>query len=142
MANINGKALVKDGKAVDRVYSNGQLVYGRNLLSGTKDFSGTWINLGTWITDGTYKGLTVKKKTTQWNGIYKTFTAPKDGTFTFSAYVKSSGSSADIYRYAFLNGVRLSKILIGNNFDWFRDSLTISLKSGDTKHVSYEITGD
>nr|DAV37880.1 MAG TPA: Minor structural protein 4 [Caudoviricetes sp.] len=32
MAIINGKALVKDGKPLDRVYSNGQLVYGRNLL--------------------------------------------------------------------------------------------------------------
>lgn len=32
MATINGKALVKDGKPLDRVYSNGQLVYGRNLL--------------------------------------------------------------------------------------------------------------
>ena len=112
-----------------------------NLLDGTRDFSGTWVNSGVWTTDGTYKGLTVKKKTTQWNGIYKAFTAPKDGAFTFSAYVKSSGSSADIYRYVFLNGVRLSKILIGNNFDWFRDSLTISLKSGDTAFIRYEITG-
>lgn len=34
MATINGKALVKDGKPLDRVYSNGQLVYGRNLLVG------------------------------------------------------------------------------------------------------------
>lgn len=31
MATINGKALVRDGKPLDRVYSNGQLVYGRNL---------------------------------------------------------------------------------------------------------------
>ena len=33
MAIINGKALVKDGKPLDRVYSNGQLVYNRNLFS-------------------------------------------------------------------------------------------------------------
>lgn len=32
MATINEKALVKDGKPIDRVYSNGQLVYGRNLI--------------------------------------------------------------------------------------------------------------
>ena len=32
MAIINGKALVKDGKPLDRVYSNGRLVYGRNLF--------------------------------------------------------------------------------------------------------------
>ena len=35
MAIINGKALVKDGRPLDRVYSNGQLVYGRNLLSNS-----------------------------------------------------------------------------------------------------------
>ena len=32
MAIINGKALVKDGKPLDRVYSNGQLVYSRNYI--------------------------------------------------------------------------------------------------------------
>ena len=32
MATINGKALVKDDKPLDRAYSNGQLVYGRNLF--------------------------------------------------------------------------------------------------------------
>lgn len=36
MAIINGKALVKDGKAVDKVFSNGRQVYGRNLLKGTR----------------------------------------------------------------------------------------------------------
>ena len=142
MAIINGKALVKDGRPLDRVYSNGQLVYGRNLLYGTRDFSGTWTNSYFWITDGTYKGLVVKRTTGKWNGIHKTFTAPKDGTYTFSAYIKSSGSSATIYRYAFLNGVRLSKVLIGNNFDWFRDSLTLNLKANDTALIRYEITGD
>ena len=35
MATINSKALVKDGKAVDKVFSNGRQVYGRNLLKGT-----------------------------------------------------------------------------------------------------------
>ncbi|MCT0052355.1 hypothetical protein [Lactococcus lactis] len=35
MSTINGKALVKDGKEVDKVFSNGMQVYGRNLLTGT-----------------------------------------------------------------------------------------------------------
>ncbi|NLH34505.1 MAG: hypothetical protein GX453_00465 [Lactococcus chungangensis] len=35
MAIVNGKALVKDGMPLDRVYSNGKLVYGRNLLSNS-----------------------------------------------------------------------------------------------------------
>lgn len=40
MATINGKALVKDGSPLDRVYSNGQLVYGRNLYISTTQVQG------------------------------------------------------------------------------------------------------
>lgn len=35
MATINGKALVKDGKPLDRVYSNGKIVYDRNYILDT-----------------------------------------------------------------------------------------------------------
>ena len=35
MTTINGKALVNDSKPLDRVYSNGQLVYGRNYILDT-----------------------------------------------------------------------------------------------------------
>lgn len=144
MATINGKALVKDGKPLDRVYSNGQLVYGRNLLYGTRDFSGTWVNVNGWITDGTYKGLTVKKRTAQWGGVYKTFTAPKDADYTFSAYVKGSGSTASIYRQVNINGgVNGSVVpnkLIGNTFDWLRDSFKVTLKAGDIIYAKYEIS--
>ena len=116
-----------------------------NLIDGSKDFSGDWVNAGVWVTDGTYKGLTVKKRTSQWNGIRETFTAPKDGTYTFSAYVKSSGSTAKIYRYVSINDKNVSDIipnkLMGNNFDWLRDSVTVTLKAKDIVYVKYVITG-
>ena len=142
MAIINGKALVKDGKPLDRVYSNGQLVYGRNLLNGTKDFSGTWTNLGSnkWVTDGTYKNLVVKKRTAQWQGLYKTFTAPKDGIYTFSAYIKASGTTTTIIRHRIVNGVAQTDFNIGSNFDWRIDTVTVSLKTGQTAFFRYEIS--
>ena len=113
-----------------------------NLLDGTKDFSGDWVNADSWVTDGTYKGLTVKKRTAQWNGIYKPLTVPKDGEYTFSAYVKSSGSAADVYRYVYVNDSNVApNKLMGNDFDWLRDSVTVPLKAGDIVHVKYEITG-
>lgn len=123
-----------------------------NLLDGTKDFSGDWVNADSWVTDGTYKGLTVKKRTAQWNGIYKpltvpkdgkyTFTAPKDGKYTFSSYVKSSGSAADVYRYVYINDSNIApNKLMGNDFDWLRDSVTVTLKADDIAYVKYEITG-
>nr|DAK74980.1 MAG TPA: putative receptor binding protein [Caudoviricetes sp.] len=116
-----------------------------NLLDGTKDFSGNWVNAGSWVNDGTYKGLTVKKRTGQFNGIFKNFTAPKDGVYTFSAYIKSSGSTADITRYVGINGNWSGEVvpnkLIGNNFDWLRDSFTVTLKDGDTISTIYSISG-
>ena len=110
-----------------------------NLLDGTKDFSGTWSNSSSWITDGTYKGLTVKKKTARFQGIYKTFTAPKDGVYTFSVYIKASGTTTSINRHSIINGISISNTLIGSNFDWRIETLTVSLKTGQTALCKYEI---
>lgn len=115
------------------------------MLDGTTDFSGDWVNSSVWVTDGTYKGIIDKQRTNQWNGIYKVFTAPKDGDYTFSAYVKSSGNSANIFRYVYINDLNISNIIpnksMGNNFDWLRDSSTVTLKANDKVYVKYEITG-
>lgn len=37
MSTINGKVCVVDGVAVDKVFSDGKQVYGRNLLTGTSN---------------------------------------------------------------------------------------------------------
>lgn len=117
-----------------------------NLLDGTKDFSGSWDRESWgWENDGIYKGLTVKKRRNQWGGINKTFTAPKDGIYTFSAYVKSSGNNANIHRFTEKNGTTYwdsgAHKELGNNFGWLRDSFTVTLKAGDTISARYEISG-
>jgi hypothetical protein len=120
-----------------------------NLLDGTRDFSGDWERTWGWENDGYYKGLTVKKQTHPLaGGICKRFTAPKDGVYTFSAYVKGSGSTANIYRYVDVYnnyGVNVKDMapnaFIGNNFDWLRDSFTVTLKAGYSLWSRYEITG-
>lgn len=113
-----------------------------NLLEGTKDFSGLWEWADTWTNDGTYKGLTVKKTTAQWGGIHKTFTAPKDGVYTFSAYVKSSGSNANTVRFSLLNSSEIPSLkrTFSNDFDWLRDSITVNLKANDQVTARYEMT--
>lgn len=117
-----------------------------NLLEGTKDFSGVWHWTDNWTNDIPYKGLTVKKTTTQWGGIHKIFTAPKDGIYTFSAYIKSSGNNANVYRYVNVNSANSGNVIpntfMGNNFDWLRDSFQVTLKKGDTVWARYEITGN
>lgn len=116
-----------------------------NLLEGTKDFSGDWVRAGDWTNDGTYKGLSVKKRTRQWQGIHKVFTAPKDGVYTFSAYIKASGATTSITRYSNINGVKKTEFLkdsLGNNFDWLRNTMTVSLKAGQTALFRYEIASN
>ncbi|MDM7645348.1 phage tail protein, partial [Lactococcus lactis] len=144
---------VNDGTITHTAYANSAdgtdgftTVYPNlNLLDGTKDFSGSWENSSSWVNDGTYKGLTVKKRTGRYNGIYKTFTVPKDGVYTFSAYVKGSGTNSVIYRYGGVNITYGSQKdlqkLMGNAFDWTRDTITLTLKANDYVWFKYEISG-
>ena len=116
-----------------------------NLIDGTKDFSGNWSWNEASTNDGTYKGLTVKKRTGQWGGIYKTFTVPKDGNYTFSAYVKGSGIGTKFVRVVMINGVEKYNLekTWDSAFDWTRDSITFSakdIKAGDQISVSYNIS--
>lgn len=138
-ANINSIAYANSADGTDgftTVYPN------LNLLDGTKDFSGDWWLVERCENDGTYKGLTVKKG--EGPGITKQFIVPKDGVYTFSAYVKSSGDSADIHRHVTLNTVSGKAVPIkpmGNNFDWLRDSFQVTLKEGDKIYAQYNVYG-
>ena len=116
-----------------------------NLIDGTKDFSGNWSWLEASTDDGTYKGLTVKKRTGQWGGIYKTFTVPKDSDYTFSAFVKGAGIGTKFVRIVIINGVEKYNLekTWDSAFDWTRDSITFSakdIKVGDQIAVSYNIS--
>lgn len=116
-----------------------------NLLDGTKDFSGTWTKTEKWINDGTYKGLTVKKTTSRWARIDKTFTVPKDGTYTFSTYLKSSGNNAGVSRYLNVNDKDASYLIPNtpptNDFDWLAKSFSITLKAGNVVYGGYYMSG-
>ncbi|WP_260318303.1 hypothetical protein [Lactococcus lactis] len=135
-ANINSIAYANSADGTDGFTTSYPNL---NLLDGTKDFSGNWENSSGWVTDGTYKGLAVKKRTAPWNGIYKTFTALKDGKYTSSTYVKSSGD-ADINGVVFINGVQKAINRLGDDFDWKRDKITVDLKAGDVAFSRYEIS--
>jgi len=116
-----------------------------NLLDGTKDFSGNWSWLEASTNDGTYKGLTVKKRTGQWGGIYKTFTVSKNSDYTFSGFVKGAGIGTKFVRVVIINGVEKHNLekTWDSAFDWTRDSITFSakdIKVGDQINVSYNIS--
>ena len=148
----NGGTSTSDGVINTIAYSNSAdgtddftTVYPNlNLIDGTKDFSGRWAYSELSTDDGTYKGLTVKKRTDAWGGIFKIFTVPKNSDYTFSAFVKGAGTDARFKRVVIINGVErysLEKIW-DSAFSWTRDSITFSakdIKVGDLALVRYEI---
>ena len=116
-----------------------------NLLDGTKDFSGQWAYSGLSTDDGTYKGLTVKKRTDAWGGIFKIFTVPENSDYTFSGFVKGAGKDTKFTRVALINGVEKYSLekTWDSAFSWTRDSITFSakdIKVGDQIAVRYEIS--
>lgn len=91
MSTINGRACIVNGVAVDKVYSNGRQVYGRNLLSGTsgglqtKQFTNAW-NTGAQATNGSYKIKLVKGQ-----------------TYTYRAWLDNANSNNNTSDHAFVN---------------------------------------
>jgi len=59
MSTINGNVCVVNGTPVDKVFSNGKQVYGRNLVKNTLDFSSNW---------SAWPGQLSISKTTEYNG--------------------------------------------------------------------------
>ncbi len=139
MATINGKALVRDGKPLDRVYSNGRLVYGRNLLIGTNSNAKSSLNAG----NGAY--------TTQYvafnNGYKYNFSYTKASTnyavYLFSGLQKDKFKPNTDYVLSFMANVSTDinpVVLFANgraqhNFVKQVTSPTILSSNGDQKVV-------
>ena len=149
----NGGTSTSDGVINTTAYSNSAdgtddftTVYPNlNLLDGTKDFSGQWIYSELSTDDGTYKGLTVKKRTDAWGGIFKIFKVPKNSDYTFSGFVKGAGIGAKFVRVVLINGVEKHSLekTWDSAFSWTRDSITFSakdIKAGDEIAISYNIS--
>lgn len=149
----NGGTSTSDGVINTIAYSNSAdgtddftTVYPNfNLIDSTKDFSGQWIYSELSTDDGTYKGLTVKKRTEKWGGVFKIFTVSKNSDYTFSGFVKGAGIGTKFVRVVLINGVEKHSLekTWDSAFSWTRDSITFSakdIKAGDQIAVSYNIS--
>ena len=115
-----------------------------NLLDGTKDFSGDWSNGSFWTTDGTYNGLTVKKRINKGAGLSKIFTAPADGTYTFSSDLKTSGNG-NIIRWVNTNGKDgAGTTNLTSNDNWFKDTASVPLPypASPTEDPDHDVRND
>lgn len=105
-----------------------------NLLDGTKDFSGAgWTNVSGVPNDGTFKGLTIKSKSSQWNGLYKNYTIPEDGDYVFSVYTSASADGVNPAMVISKNSTVIKNTVISTTmFDMQRfDYVCENLKKGD-----------
>lgn len=96
MADITHGTWIKDGKAVDNVFSDGKQVYSRNLLTGTGTASGDVANGDGILVEGAFNGYDAIKTNTAWDGRFINLkqalgrTNAKAGDwYTISVYVKS-----------------------------------------------------
>jgi hypothetical protein len=88
MSTINGRACVVNGTPVDKVFSNGQQVYGRNLLTGTGNHTVT--GTGAW-TQGYLFNETTDDLLTLFKGLEgQTVTVSVD--YEYSGFIAGSGN--------------------------------------------------
>jgi hypothetical protein len=79
MSTINGKACVANGTPVDKVFSNGKQVYGRNLLTGTSNAQDYTVSGSLWATGSQSK-----------NGKNISIPGTPGASYTYSAIVRSA----------------------------------------------------
>lgn len=88
MTTINGKACVVNGTPVDKVFSNGRQVYGRNLLTGTGNHTvtGSGVSVPGYLSNETtddflplFKGLEGQTVTVSVDYEYSGFIAGSNG---------------------------------------------------------------
>jgi hypothetical protein len=106
MSTINGRACVVNGTPVDKVFSNGRQVYGRNLYTDTQNFDNlaSWWGSNNWTkTKDTYKGLSVVQTTRDWNGLSQYIQVKKGDVLTYSVYARYTSGTGTSTIYWNLN---------------------------------------
>lgn len=114
MSTINGKACVANGRPVDKVFSDGRQVYGRNLLldSQTQMRKPSWYSHnGTWTPEqGTYLGSNIYSTRTAWNNARYSYKDLLDrgvintvDNFAYSIYFRVVGEDPAGMSYAYID---------------------------------------
>jgi len=126
MSTINGNVCVVNGTPVDKVFSNGKQVYGRNLISGSYDSSWSYT---AW--NGTVEKVTMDSGEVALHvidngggGFWEHIDLPS-GTYTISLEVKGTGTMNQ------LGWEHISDASMDLTSDWKRVSRTGSINSNN-----------
>lgn len=151
MPTINGRACVVNGVAVDKVFSDGKQVYGRNLLldSQTQMRTPSWYSSNwDWTKDwGTYLGSNIRRITNAWQNDRYSYKDLLDrdvinttDDFTYSIYFRVVGedpagmSYSNIYFFSNAvtkNNVIILKLTSLKEGQWARAVITFKFKDSE-----------
>jgi len=148
MAVINGRACVANGTPVDKVFSDGKQVYGRNLYIDTKNFDNpsAWNNWSNYYKTGEkFNGLTVIGAKGDWNGLGQTIQAKKGETYTFSIYARYKSGTGKPSMYFAPSGVVSTNpgaVNVSLNETWQRITETFTITANGPISPRMERAGD
>ena len=147
MPTINGRVCVVNGTPVDKVFSNGRQIYGRNLLINTAKLNDSTVCLDNLSnTSDTYLGLNVYQTNTQWTGlrVYWSYLVSKVKTntnYVMSEYVRNTSPTTSVDISIFGNwseGVAVNSSIdcyittLPPNSGWTRISALVNIASFST----------
>ncbi|APD00824.1 phage head spike fiber domain-containing protein [Lactiplantibacillus plantarum] len=149
MADITHGTWIKDGKAVDAVYQNNHILYGRNLYIDTRDFDNPdiWSYYSVWHKAAEkFNGLTVMEASVSWFGLGQDVQAKKGETYTFSVYARyESGTGKSNFYFVANNSTVLlsqSNVQVSLNETWQRISATFTVLADGVIQPRIERTTD
>lgn len=147
MPTINGRACVVNGVPVDKVFSDGRQVYGRNLYTDTKSLNVSyhWYNWSSsYKTEEKFNGLTVMGMKNDWGGLGQNIQAKKGEIYTFSAYARyeSGTGNSDIFFTTAANNTNPINSTFSLNETWQRIKRTCTVTADGEIIVRMERGGD
>lgn len=149
MADITHGTWINNGKAVDAVYSDNSILYGRNLFVDTENFSNSddWIGYNAWEKTGdTFNDLAVMSTIHDWNGLTQVINVKKGETYTYSVYAKyaSGAGSSNIYFRSSNTAINtnIGAQLVNLDDSWKRVSGTVTVTDDGTLSARIERTSN
>lgn len=135
MPTINGKACVANGTPVDKVFSNGVQVYGRNLLKGTAKFDFRFTNTVITQTMHNYDNETnyiqyTCNTPTNTVGLYWALPPEVGQVYTLSADVCGNGyTHGGIFHYVNAENSSLGRVDLTDNWQRISNTFRINMIS-------------
>jgi len=125
MPTINGRACIVDGVPVDKVFSNGRQVYGRNLITRTGELADTMVGMDGEIGKWSGSALMADK-----------ITVTPGEALTFSRWGDNTNASDSYFRYGFYTDADVVVLRLASSDYHF----TITVPANATKlKVSYPV---